>query len=313
MKAVGVTEFGGPDVLRILELPDPVAGPGQLLIRIHAAAVNPTDAIIRSGLHVKMFGRTAPPPYVPGMDAAGVLIGIGEGVTTDLQIGDDVMAFIAPKGAHGAYSEMLAVPANSVVRMPAGLSYAEACTILMNAMTARVALDALDLNPGAKVLVSGAAGTFGGYTVQLAKQDGLFVIADASEADEEAVAGFGADVIMRRGDDLAQRVRERFPDGVDGAIDGALFNERLAPAVRDGACVITLRMYEGEADRGVRLVPIRSMRHVEDRDKLEELRRLVEEGKLTIRLLDSYRKEDAAQAHRRLEQGGLRGRLVLEF
>ena len=313
MKAVGVTDFGGPDAFEMLDLPDPVAGPGQLLIRVRAAAVNPTDALIRSGTHVKMFGRTAPPPYVPGMDAAGVLLAIGEGVETDLKVGDDVMAFIAPNGSYGAYSEMLAVPANSVVRMPKGMTYVEASTILMNAMTARLAINLLGLAPGSTVLISGAAGTFGGYAVELAKQDGLVVIADASEADEAAVKGFGADLVLRRGDDLAERVRERFPDGVDGAIDGALFNERLAPAVRDGGTVITLRMQTGEADRGVKLIPVRSKLHSEERDKLDDLRRLAEEGKLTIRVVASYPKEEASEAHRRLEQGGLRGRLVLEF
>ncbi|HKT77547.1 MAG TPA: NADP-dependent oxidoreductase [Sphingobium sp.] len=310
---MGVTDFGGPDAFEMLDLPDPVAGPGQLLIRVRAAAVNPTDALIRSGTHVKMFGRTAPPPYVPGMDAAGVLLAIGEGVETDLKVGDNVMAFIAPNGSYGAYSEMLAVPANSVVRMPKGMTYVEASTILMNAMTARLAINLLGLAPGSTVLISGAAGTFGGYAVELAKQDGLVVIADASEADEAAVKGFGADLVLRRGDDLAERVREHFPEGVDGAIDGALFNERLAPAVRDGGTVITLRMQTGEADRGVKLIPVRSKLHSEEREKLDDLRRLAEEGKLTIRVVASYPKEEASEAHRRLEQGGLRGRLVLEF
>ncbi len=313
MKAVGLTDFGGPEVLEILELPDPVAGPGQLLIRIHAAAVNPTDALIRSGTHVKMFGRTAPPPYVPGMDAAGLLVGIGAGVETDLEIGDHVMAFIAPNGSYGAYSELLAVPANSVVKAPRGFSHEQACTILMNAMTARVALDTLALKPGSTILVTGAAGTFGGYAVELAKEDGLVVIADASEADEPAVVDFGADLVLRRGDDLADRVRERFPDGVDAVVDGALFNEQIAPAVRDGGTVITLRMHSGEAERGVKLVPVRSKLHSEDRGKLDKLRSLAEEGKLTVRVVATYPKEEASEAHRRLEKGGLRGRLVLKF
>lgn len=313
MKAVGLTDFGGPEALKIIELPDPAPGPCQLLVRIRAAAVNPTDALIRSGVHVKMFGRTAQPPYVPGMDAAGVLIGIGDGVETDLEIGDHVMAFVAPNGSYGAYSEMLAVPANSVVRAPQGFSHVQACTVLMNAMTARVALDTLSLEPGSVILVTGAVGTFGGYAVELAKGDGLVVVADASEADESAVAAFGADCVLRRGDDLAERVRERFPGGVDGVIDGALFNERIARAVRDGGTVITLRMHSGETERGVKLVPVRSKLHSEDREKLDELRRLADDGKLTIRIAATYPKEEASEAHRRLEKGGLRGRLVLEF
>ena len=313
MKALATTEFGGPEALVLIDLPDPAAEPGKVLIRVRAAAVNPTDALIRSGEHVRMFGRTAPPPYVPGMDAAGDVVAIGAGVDTDLKVGDRVMAFIAPIGSYGAYSEMLAVPANSVVKAPEGLNEVESATILMNAMTARVAIDTLDLDAGSTVLITGAAGTFGGYAVQLAKEAGLTVVADASEADEATVAGFGADIVLPRGDDIAQRVRDRFPEGVDGAIDGALLNERLAPAVRDGGTVVTLRMYSGEAERGVKLVPIRSKMHAEEREKLEEIRELVEQGKLTIRVAGVYPKEQAAEAHRRLEQGGIRGRIVITF
>ena len=313
MRVLGVNEFGAPDAFEILELPDPVAGPGQILLRIHAAAVNPTDALIRSGEHVRMFGRTAPPPYVPGMDAAGVVAAIGEGVETDLRVGDHAMAFIAPIGSYGAYSEMLAIPANSVVRVPEGMTDVEACTLLMNAMTARVALDTLGLSPGSTVLITGGAGTFGGYAIELAKQDGLFVIADASDADRPTVTGFGADLVLARGDDLSSRVRQHFPEGVDGVIDGALLNEKLVLAVRDGGTIVTLRMFSAEAERGVRFAPIRSKMHAEDRDKLDELRRLAEEGKLTIRVAGTYPMEKVAEAHRRLEAGGIRGRLVLQF
>ena len=313
MKAVGLTEFGGPEVLKILDLPDPAAGPGQVLIRIHAAAVNPTDSLIRSGEHVRMFGQTAPLPYVPGMDAAGILVGVGEGVETNLQVGDRVMAFIGPLGSYGAYSELIAVSANSVVKTPPALTDVEASTVLMNAMTARVALDTLDLAPGSKIVVTGAAGTFGGYAVELAKEAGLFVIADASDSDRAAVADFGADLILPRGDNLAARVRAQFPAGVDGAIDGALLNEELAPAVKDGATVVTLRMYSNVGERGVRFVPIRSKMHSEEWQKLDQLRQLVEDGRLTIRVAGVYPKEQAADAHKRLDEGGLRGRLVLTF
>lgn len=313
MKAVGLMEFGGPEVLEILDLPDPIAGPGQVLIAVRAAAVNPTDALIRTGEHVRMFGRTAPPPYVPGMDAAGILVAVGERVETDLKIGDHVMAFVAPNGSYGAYSEMIAVPANSAVSSPRGASDVEACTVLMNGLTARVAIDTLALKPGNTVLITGAAGTCGGYAVQLAKQAGLVVVADASKVDEPVVAGFGADLVLPRGADLASRVCEHFPAGVDGAIDAALINDRLAPALRDGATVVTLRMYNGVGERGVRFVPIRSKMHSEEREKLDQLRQLVEEGKLTVRVAGVYPKERAREAHRRLDAGGIRGRLVLEF
>ena len=110
MKAVGVTEFGGPEVLHLVDLPDPEAGPGELRIRVHAAAVNPTDTGLRSGGRAELL-KDIPPPYVPGMDAAGVLEQIGEGVSTDLRVGDHVMAIVVPNASHGAYSERIVVQA----------------------------------------------------------------------------------------------------------------------------------------------------------------------------------------------------------
>jgi len=161
VKAVGVTEFGGPEVLHIVDLPDPEAGPGELRIRVHAAAVNPTDTGLRSGRRAEQMKDIAP-PYVPGMEAAGVLEQIGEGASTDLQVGDHVMAIVVPHGAHGAYSERVVVPAQSVARTPADATDAEAATLPMNGLTARQALDLLGLEPGQTLAVTGAAGALGG-------------------------------------------------------------------------------------------------------------------------------------------------------
>lgn len=176
MKAIGLTEFGGPDVLRVLELPVPEAGPGEIRIRVHAATVNPVDTMVRRGI---AFVSDAEPPYVPGMDAAGVVEQIGEGLDTDLTVGDHVMAVVVVSGTHGAYAEHLVVPAESVVRVPAGATDIEAATLPMNGLTAHMALDLLELPAGATVAVTGTAGAVGGYAVQLAKADGLRVIADA--------------------------------------------------------------------------------------------------------------------------------------
>src|ERR1700760_570102 len=171
MRAVGVIEWGGPDALQVVELPDPEAGPGQLRIRVHAAAVNPTDTVLRGGSRAGQL-RDVPAPYVPGMDAAGVLDQIGPGVQTDLRIGDPVMAVVVPHGAHGAYAEQIVVPAESVVRAPAGPSHAEAASLPMNALTVRAALDVLDLRPGQTLAVTGAAGAVGGDAGPLRQGDG---------------------------------------------------------------------------------------------------------------------------------------------
>src|SRR6201995_1746623 len=198
MRAVGVIEWGGPDALQVVELPDPEAGPRQLRIRVRAAAVTPTDTLLRDGSRAERL-RDVPAPHVPGMDAAGVLDQIGPGVQTELRIGDPVMAVVLPHGAHGAYPELIVVPAESVVRAPAGASHAEAASLPMNALTVRAALDVLDLRPGQTLAVSGAAGAVGGYAVQLGQADGLRVIADASPADEKMGPTLGADILAARG------------------------------------------------------------------------------------------------------------------
>jgi NADPH:quinone reductase len=309
MRAVGVTEFGGPDALHVVELPDTEAGPGEVRIRVHAAAVNPTDTGLRSGRRP----TDLPPPYVPGMDVAGVLEQIGPGVTTDLQTGDHVMAIVVPRGSHGGYSERIVLPAESVTSVPAGASDAAAATLPMNGLTTRQALDLLALKPGQTLAVSGAAGAVGGYAIQLGKADGLRVIADAAEKDQALVTELGADVVVPRSPDFAKRVREVVPDGADGAIDAALLDEGIAMAVRDGGRIATLRGFTGSTDRGVTWHPVVVRNYAREHDKLDRLRQQVEDGQVTLRVAQILPAGQAAEAHRILEGGGTRGRLILEF
>ncbi|HEX5495480.1 MAG TPA: NADP-dependent oxidoreductase [Mycobacteriales bacterium] len=315
MKAIGVTEFGGPEALRVVELPQPQAGPGQVRIRVHAAAVNPTDAGVRSGARAGAAGA-APAPYVPGMDAAGVLDQIGPGVTTDLRPGDHVMAIVVPSGSHGAYAEWITVPAGSVTRVPAGASDDEAATLPMNGLTARLALDLLALGRGQCLAVTGAAGAVGGYAIELARADGLRVLADAAPADEQLVRRLGADIVVARGEDFAARVRHALPDGADGLVDAALLNERATPAVRDGGGIATVRGYQGDAGdtaRGITFQPVLVRNYAREHGALDRLRQQVEAGQVTLRVARTYPAEQAADAHRALEAGGTRGRLILQF
>ena len=239
MRAVGVVVHGGPEALEVVELPEVHAGPGQVRLRIYAAAVNPTDTMARNGSRAEQQ-KVDPPPYVPGMDAAGVVDEVGPGVATGVKVGDAVMAMVIPKGNHGAYREQIVLNARAVVPAPAGATHVQACTLPMPALTARQSLDLLGLSPGQTLAVTGAAGAYGGYVVQLAKVDGLTVIADASEADHDLVKALGADIVVRRGNDVAARILEHFPQGVDGLADGAVQNALVIPAVRDGGA-FTLR------------------------------------------------------------------------
>src|SRR5919202_800897 len=179
MRAVGVTEFGGPEALHVVEVPEEHAGPGQVRLRVTAATVNPTDTYLVLGAYA---GRdpAKQPPWVPGMDVAGV----------------------------------------------------------------------------------------------------VDVVADASEADEQLVRDLGADVVVRRGDDVAQRIREQFPDGVDGLADGAVQDSLVLPAVRDGGAVTTVRGYRGDGRRDLRGFPVLVRRYAEEAEGLDRLREQVEKGEL---------------------------------
>jgi len=312
MRAVGITEWGGPEVLHLVELPDPEAGPGEVRIRVHAAAVNPTDTVLRSGGRAQLAAGI-PPPYVPGMDAAGVVEQIGDGARTDLRAGDHVMAIVVPYGSHGACAERIVVPAESVARVPDGATDVAAATLPMNGLTARQALDVLALEPGWTLAVTGSAGAVGGYAVQLGKAEGLRVIADASPADERLVKELGADVVVPRGDGFARRVRELLPEGADGLVDAALLDEAAVPAVRDGGRIATVRGFRGREQRGITFHPVLVRNYAREQAKLDGLREQASSGRLTLRVARTFPAAQAAQAHRLLEAGGTRGRLVLEF
>ena len=250
MRAVGLFTHGGPEVLQVVELPEVHTGPGQVRIRVHAATVNPTDVATRNGTRAEQQ-KADPPPYVPGMEAAGIVDEVGSGVPDKLKPGDAVMAIVVPKGSHGAYREQIVLDARSVVRAPAGKTHTEACTLPMNGLTARQTLDLLKLSSGQVITVTGAAGD-GGYVIQLAKAEGLTVIADASEKDERLVKSLGADIVVRRGDDVVAN-SWTLPSRIDGLADGAVLNELVIPAVRDGGTFTSVRGFQGIPQRDIPL------------------------------------------------------------
>src|SRR4051794_1313867 len=311
MRAAGVTEFGGPEALHLVDVAAEPLGPGQVRLRVQAATVNPTDTHARAGAYAER-DPIKTPPWVPGMDVAGEVVEVGEGVE-HLSVGDTAMGIVVPFGPHGGYREDKVLPANSVVRAPKGVDAVTASTLPMNGLTARFALDLMGLQPGQVLAVTGAAGAFGGYVVQLAKADGLTVVADASEADEQLVRRLGADVVVRRGDDVAARIREKFPDGVDGLADGSVQDAAVLPAVKDGGAMATVRGYRGDGQRGVRVFPTLVRRVAEDRAALDRLRRQAEDGVVTLRVARTFPAAEATEAHRLLARGGVRGRLVLTF
>ena len=195
MRAVGFTEFGDPSVLHIVTVPKPSPGPGQVLVKVAAATVNPTDLGFRAG------GRALPPgvepPYIAGMDLAGVIDAVGLDVTgpdgTSWQVGDRVMAAVSPSvPGGGAQAEYVAVAEDALARVPDGWSLEEAATLPMNGLTVRNALDLLALPPGSTLAVTGSAGIVGQFALQLGRHEGLTVIGDAAPAEIELIESFGA-------------------------------------------------------------------------------------------------------------------------
>lgn len=311
MRAVGLNRFGGPEVLEVVDLPDPVPGDGEIRVRVAAATVNPTDLGFRAGNRAELLGGVDP-PYVPGMELAGTVDQAGP--DSGWQAGDEVLAITTPVPAgRGAQSELVVVSGRSAVRIPRGSTLEQAATLPMNGLTVRRALDLLRLRPGDTLCVTGAAGAVGGYAVQLAAAEGVRVVAVAGPADERLVTGFGAAHFVPRGEQAAAAVREHVPEGVDGVVDAALLGQRILPALREGGRLAVVRPFQGEPDRDVAIELVRVTDYRYEQEKLAALAGAVEQGKLTLRVAETFAPERAAEAHRKLEAGGVRGRLVISF
>jgi NADPH:quinone reductase len=310
MRAVAITAPGGPDVLDVIDRDVRAAGAGEIRIAVRAAAVNPTDI----GLRERGAGEDLEPPWIPGMDAAGVVESVGDGVDR-ISAGDEVMAAVSPRRPDGgAQAELIVVPAASVVRIPDGASLAQAATLPMNGLTAMLGLDRLALDEGATLAVTGGAGLLASYVIPLAKERGLRVLADAKPQDEDLVRGFGADDVLPRGEGFAEAVRARVPGGVDGLYDTALLGRDAFPAIRDGGAMAVVRGWDDSpGDRGIDVRPVWVRTVLERTEWLEHLRERASSGAVPLRVAEELPPERAARAHELMEAGGLRGRAVIVF
>jgi NADPH:quinone reductase len=310
MRAVVITAPGGPEVLAVADRPVRDPGPGEVRIAVRAAAVNPSDI----GLREHGAGQGLEPPWVPGMDAAGVVESVGPDVER-LRAGDEVMAAVTPRRPEGgAQAEQIVVPEASVVPIPDGASLAQAATLPMNGLTALLGLDLLALPSRATLAVTGGAGPLASYVIPLAREPGLRVLADAKPEDEALVRGFGADTVLPRGNGFVAAVREAVPDGVDGVYDTALLKRDAFGAIRDGGAIAVVRGWNGgPGERGldVRQVWVRTV--LDRTDWLEALRDRASSGRLALRVAGEYPPDQAATAHAVMEAGGLRGRALIVF
>ncbi|HEU4656522.1 MAG TPA: NADP-dependent oxidoreductase [Capillimicrobium sp.] len=311
MRAVTVSAFGDPGVLRAVELPAPEPGVTEVLVRVHAAGINPVDYWSR---RTGGFGQLGEPAIL-GHDVSGVVEAVGPGVTV-LAPGDEVFGMPRFPDQAGAYGELVVAPARHLARKPAALSHVEAAALPLAGLTAWQALvETAGVEPGTRVLVHGAGGGVGHLAVQIAKARGAEVVGIASAGKHGLLRDLGADELVDYRDaDVASVIRD-----VDVVLDGVGGDtaERSLRSVRDGATILTLpgppslseAAAREAADRGVRIDwPV-----VEpDRGGLLELARLVDDGRLRPVVDRVFSLEDAAAAHAHGEAGHVTGKLVLE-
>jgi NADPH2:quinone reductase len=309
IRAVSIPRAGGLDVLEVADRTVREAGAGEVRVAVHAAAVNPTDTLLRAG-----GDANVPPPWVPGMDLAGVVESIGYGVE-GLSLGDEVMAAVFPRRPEGgAQAELVVVPAGSVVPIPDDATFAQASTLPMNGLTAIYGLDLLALEPGQTLAVSGGAGLLASYVIPIAKEHGLRVLADAGPDDEDLVRGFGTDLVLPRGDGFVGACRAEVPNGVDALFDTASVGAGMFGAIRDGGGMAVVRGWDDTpSERGIEIHPFMVRNVLERTDWLLDLRRMASGGRISLRVAGEYPPEEIAEAQRVTVAGGLRGRAVIVF
>lgn len=297
MKALQYAEYGDPEVLRVVDVDEPHAGPGQIRVAVKAVGINPVDWKVRSG---RFKGRL---PAITGSDVSGVVDEVGDDVT-DVSLGDEVFG-LALSGGAAQYALL-----RNYALKPAGMSFEEAAGLPVPVETAVRVLDMFDLSPGQTLLINAAAGGVGSAAVQFARARGLAVIGTASPANHDYLRSLGA-TPTTYGEGLPSRVKDLAPQGVDAAFDaagrGAL--PELIEITEDAAKVITIADPQA-AQYGVRYT---SGRTGEERayHAFPEAAALWKQGKFSMPIAQTFSLADGAQAHRISEEGHVRGKLVL--
>ncbi|MFJ9843360.1 NADP-dependent oxidoreductase [Kitasatospora sp. NPDC101155] len=300
MKAVQFSRYGGPEVLEIVDLPDPHPGPGQVRVAVHAAGISGTDPKLRSG--ELNFGH--PLPQTTGADVAGVVDEIGDGVT-DVKVGDRVFG-VSDTQAGAAQFALLTYRAI----IPPALGFVDAAALPVALETATRSLDQLHVKAGTTLFINGASGGIGSTVVQLAAARGARVIGCASAGNAGYLALLGAEPVTY-GEGMADRVRALAPDGVDAALDvvgnGVLHD--LIDLAGGSTNVVTLADFAGSKEYGVHFS--NGFTDGNAFHSLNDIGTLIEAGRFWMPVDKTFPLEEIAQAHRASETGRIRGRLVL--
>jgi len=303
-KAVRYDDYGGVDVLQVVETDRPVPGPGQVLVRVKAAGINPGEAKIRDGLLAQRWPSTFPSGQ--GSDLAGTVEELGEGVTA-VAVGDEVIGWTDNRASH---AELVCVDAGHLVPKPAGVSWEVAGGLFVAGVTAYAAVRAVAAGPGDVVVVSGAVGGVGSITVQLAKNAGATVIGLASPANHEWLASHGV-IGVAYGDGVADRILAASGGHVDAFIDtvgGDYVELALSLGIKPDR-IDTIANFEAKEKYGVK---IDGNAAGSSAAVLAELAGLIDQGQLEIPIASVYPLAEVQAAYRELEKGHTRGKIVLE-
>ncbi len=304
MKAAFIEQFGGPDVLKYGDLPDPVAGPDQVVVDVVAASVNGADWRVRAGQYAE-----AKFPLVLGRDFSGTVAALGAGVN-DLKVGDAVFGVLEP-GREGAYAEKLAITAAIIAKKPDGLSHVDAAAMALTGLTALISIETtLKLQRGETILIQGGAGGVASVAIQLAKQIGARVITTTSAANMDYVRNLGADEVI----DYNAQDFTRVISGCDAVFDtvGGDVAQKSFAVLRPGgrAAFIASGAQAPKPERG----DVTSLRPAVGRARapLERVAELVVAGAVRPPEVKLFRLSQAAEAHRVSEGRHFRGKLVLQ-
>jgi NADPH2:quinone reductase len=313
MKAIAISEFGGPDKLQLIDLPAPEVKEAEILVQVKAAGVNPVDWKIREGYIKDLFPYEF--PIILGWDAAGIVEQTGPRVTR-FKKGDEIFAYCRKSTVHGgAYAEYIVLQEEHVAIKPKNISFEEAASIPLAALTAYQSLfDAARLQPGETILIHAAAGGVGGFGVQLARETGAVVWTTASSGNQEYVQSLGASqVVDYTQEDFRKPLRSQYPDGVDVVFDcvGGEVLEKSAEIVREGGRLISI--VDDPTDLARTDIHKEFVFVAPNSAQLTELAQRVEQERLKTHLSQvfPFGLDEARKAQELSESGHTRGKMVL--
>lgn len=304
MQAIIYSQYGTPDTLTLTDVADPRVGPGEVLIRVRSASVNPVDWKVMAGYLDGLMQATF--PVIPGWDVSGVVEAVGLD-TPEYAVGDEVIAYARKDWVQqGTFAELVTAPVRTVARKPKSLDWHEAAGLPLAGLTAYQLLTRLETKAGDTVLVHAAAGGVGLLAVQIAKAIGARVIGTASEGNHEFLRELGAEPVTY-GDGLAERVHELAPEGVDVVVDlvgGVLETTQavLKQGGRHGSITDGTVAEAGGISAWVR----------PNSDDLRALAELADAGRLTVPVAEVFALEDAAKAFELSQSGHVRGKIAIE-